>query len=321
MSIYKDSEFGSSCVINLISRPNTQGNLDVYRLHRLPLANINRKQRLKRKLKQHRKEKLATATFNRNDELKKLMEIQATETSSRKTFKTFTPLEAFEEIEKQYKSKIDESIDMCMKLGIDSKKSDQQVRGIVVMPSGTGREVKIAIFTSQENMRFAEKAGADMIIGIDVIKDLDPEKIPFDKLIATSDVIKNLKPFGRTIGPLGLMPNAKSGTLVEPSELESTVKNFKEGRIEVKNDNFSIIHACIGKRRFTKEQLLINFQAIVRRLQQLRPEKQKGEYFVWCKISRSKGPSLSIKVDSLFADSPQAQTQSQSQTQSNESVQ
>ena len=139
-----------------------------------------------------------------------------------------------------------------------------------------------------------------MIVNLDLIREITADNLPFDKLISTHDVIKNLKPFGKSIGPLGLMPNVKSGTLVNGDELAETVKNLKAGRIEVKNDSFSIVHACLGKRRFTKEALLTNMKAIIQSVHKVKPEKTKGDYFVWCKISRSRGPSLSVNVESLI---------------------
>ena len=138
-----------------------------------------------------------------------------------------------------------------------------------------------------------------MIINLEQIRDITAENLSFDKLICTNDVIKNLKPFGKTIGPLGLMPNVKSGTLVNGEDIVETVKTLKAGRIEVKNDHHSIVHACLGKRRFTKEQLVDNMKAIIKSIDKIKPEKVKGEFFVWCKISRSKGPSLSVNVQSL----------------------
>lgn len=167
-------------------------------------------------------------------------------------------------------------------LGIDPIKSDQQVRGTVVLPAGTGRKITIAIFTSEENRKFAEAANADMIVDLNYISEITAENLAFDTLIATKEVIQKLKPLGRTIGPLGIMPNLKSGTLVTPEELELTVKTLKAGKIEFRNDTLGMVRACIGKRRFGHEDLLSNLKEIKTRLDDLRPDIIKPKsYYKW----------------------------------------
>lgn len=238
--------------------------------------------RMKKQLvKEFRRRKLAQASFNKSEELKKLSNYTP-EKSKKEDVKIYSPFEALSEIiENQPELPFDESIDLCIKLGIDPIKSDQQVRAVVTMPSGTGRENRVGIFTTDEHLPIAEKAGADLIVNLNMIQDLNPKEIPFDTLIATTEAVKLLKPFGRTIGPLGLMPNIKSGTLVSPDDLEETVKGFKAGRIEIRNDDYAIVHACIGKRRFGKQDLFANLKALVDTLHDRKPEKSKGAYFRW----------------------------------------
>jgi large subunit ribosomal protein L1 len=249
-------------------------------LHSIPAAFLNKRQIRKHKEKDQRVTKWATATFDKNEELKKLMML-GTEDQEKDIVNIYTPLEAIEEIKNQSIHKVDESIDICVKLGIDPVKSDQQIRGTIVLPGGIGREVKIAVFTSKDNIELAKNTQADMIIDLVRISEITAENLDFQKLVATKDVINLLKPYGRTIGPLGLMPNIKSGTLVETQDLQETIKILKAGRIEVKNDVFGIVHACIGKRKFEKERLLENLKTIAEFLKQLKPEKARGEYFKW----------------------------------------
>lgn len=238
--------------------------------------------RLKKQLiKEFRNRKLAQASFNKSEELKKLSNYTPEKTKKEDEI-IYTPYEALKEIlANQEQLPFDESIDLCIKLGIDPIKSDQQVRAVVPMPSGTGRENRVGIFTTDEHLSIAEKAGADLIVNLNMIQDLNPKEIPFDTLIATTEAVKLLKPFGRTIGPLGLMPNIKSGTLVSPDALADTVKGFKAGRIEIRNDDYAIVHACIGKRRFGKDDLFTNLKALVDTLHSKKPEKSKGAYFRW----------------------------------------
>lgn len=278
--LMRSSTSAATCLNQRFRLP--EGNLQVNSLTHLPMAFLNKRQRVKIRMKEYRKKKQSEASFNKTTELRKIMNIEVVQNkSSKDDVVILEPAEAFKEIEAQMKTHIDESIDLCIKLGIDPVKSDQQVRATVTLPAGTGREVKVAIFTSQENMALAQNSGADLIVDLNHIRDLTAETLSFDKLVATSEVIKLLKPFGRTIGPLGLMPNVKSGTLVEPNELLDTVKILKAGRIEVRNDNHAIVHACIGKRRFPNESLLENLKAVVSKLNQIKPENLKGEYFKW----------------------------------------
>mmetsp|Transcript_15588 Transcript_15588/g.15401 ORF Transcript_15588/g.15401 Transcript_15588/m.15401 type:complete len:262 (+) Transcript_15588:2-787(+) len=212
---------------------SVKGNLDVYRLHSTPMAMLNKRQRLKIALKQQRKEKLMRMRGET---------VKGPNTNSEE--EEHPPAEeVLEKIETEMKTHIDESIDIIIKLGIDPTKSQQQVRGTIVLPAGSGRDRKIAIFTTDQHSELAKESGADMFPTLEEISQITADNIEFETLLATKDAIKFLKPLGRTIGPLGLMPNLKSGTLVDPEELVSTVKVLKAGKIEVRNDHQAIIHA------------------------------------------------------------------------------
>lgn len=247
----------------------------------LPIRNLNKKQKIKLRVRELRKRKLSQASFNKAEELRKLSNYTSDAASEKKDEKIYSPLEALEEINKQPECPHDESIDLCIKLGIDPIKSDQQVRAVVPLPGGTGREVKVAIFTTDAFMDIAKEAGADLIVDLNHIRELNSKNLTFDILLTTKESINLLKPFGKTIGPLGLMPNIKSGTLVDSSELQSTVKVLKAGRIEVRNDDSGILHACIGKRRFPQDALYDNLKSLVNTLNEKKPEKAKGIYYRW----------------------------------------
>lgn len=254
------------------------GNLNILKLHNLPMAFLNKRQRRKIRERNQRQQRYRQASFIKSEAFK-----VASQNTKKDEGIVYSLEEAFEEIESQDKPEnIDESIDVCIKLGIDPIKSDQQVRAVVELPAGTGREIKVAVFTSQESMPIAQKAGADMIVDLDHISEITAETLQFDTLLATRDVINLLRPFGRTIGPLGLMPNVKSGTLVNPDELQSTVKSLKAGKIEIRNDSHAVLHACLGKRRFTREQLIENFEAIGEKLKEKKPDLiQAKKYIKW----------------------------------------
>jgi len=171
------------------------------RLFNFPSFSISKSQRRNRGLRKYRSEIQKQATFNKADALKDLVQIQVKETGAGKDLKIYSPMEAIEDIkEKQDPHKTDENINLYIRLGIDATKSDQQVRGTIVLPAGTGKETKVAIFTSDDFKHIAAKTKADMIIDLNHIKEITPDNLKFDVLVATNDVIKLLKPFGRTIG-------------------------------------------------------------------------------------------------------------------------
>jgi large subunit ribosomal protein L1 len=169
----------------------------------------------------------------------------------------------------------------------------------VTLPAGTGKEIRVAIFTSDDFKHIAEKTKADMIIDITRISELTADNIDFDELVATKDVIKQLKPYGRTIGPLGLMPNIKSGTLVDPDDLEDTINNLKAGQIEIRADSNSLIVANLGKRKFTQDELYTNFKAVIKAIEGMKPEKIKSKYYKWCKMNRTQGTAISVDVEPM----------------------
>lgn len=194
-------------------------------------------------------------------------------------------------------SKKNESIDMIIRLGIDTNVSSQQVRGTVVMPGGTSKEETICVLTSPDYEGIATEAGADMLVTEELLNQIqETGEVGFSKLIATRESVKDLKPFARVLGPLGLFPNAKSGTLVGTNDLEETIKTFKAGKIELRSDIGGQIKACLGKATFDNEKLISNFDAVIDFLKRAKPEEFKGLYMKKATVSSSTGRGLKLDI-------------------------
>lgn len=186
---------------------------------------------------------------------------------------------------------------MIIRLGIESNMSSQQVRGTVVMPGGTSKEETICVLTTSDFKDRASEAGADMFVTEELLKTIqETGEVGFSKLIATRESVKELKPFARVLGPLGLFPNAKSGTLVSTADLEETIKTFKAGQIEVRSDVGGQVKACLGKASFDNEKLQANFDAVMTFLRNSKPEEFKGTFFKKATVSSSTGRGLKLDI-------------------------
>ncbi|AWD32807.1 50S ribosomal protein L1 [Candidatus Kinetoplastibacterium sorsogonicusi] len=190
-------------------------------------------------------------------------------------------------------AKFNESIDVAIQLGVDPKKSDQIVRGSVVLPSGSGKIVRVAVFTQGINVEVAKNAGADIVGLEDLANEIKSGNINFDILIATPDSMKIVGTLGQILGPKGLMPNPKVGTVT--NDVAGAVKNAKSGQVQYRTDKVGIIHASIGKSSFSVEDLKVNFSALIDALQKDRPTAAKGVYLR--KISLSSTMGIGIKID------------------------
>ena len=191
-------------------------------------------------------------------------------------------------------AKFDESIEAHISLFIDPKYADQQLRTTVTLPHGVGKQVKIAVLTNDENFDEATKAGADIVGNDELIEDITQGVINFDLLIATPNMMPKLAKLGRVLGPKGLMPSPKSGTV--SSTLTTTLTDFKKGKFEYKADKTGIVHVTIGKVDFTTTQLVENLTAFYNSIEKNRPSGVKGKYFKSLSICSTMGPS--IKLDS-----------------------
>ena len=192
-----------------------------------------------------------------------------------------------------------ESVDVSINLGVDPSKSDQNVRGAIVLPSGTGKKVRVAVFAQGDNAEKAQNAGADIVGFEDLGEEIKGGKIDFDVLIATPDAMRLIGQLGKVLGPRGLMPNPKTGTVT--SDIESAVKNSKSGQVQFRTDKGGLVHGRVGQLGFTVEQIKENIQALLADLKKAKPAAAKGVYLKKLTLSSTMGPGLSIDQASLDA--------------------
>jgi large subunit ribosomal protein L1 len=195
-------------------------------------------------------------------------------------------------------TKFVESVELHANLNIDPKYADQQLRTTVTLPNGIGKEIKIAVLTNEENFSEAKSAGAIIVGNDDLIEQINQGNIQFDLLIATPNMMPKLAKLGRVLGPKGLMPSPKSGTV--SSTLPTTITEFKKGKFEYKADKTGIVHVSFGKSNFTENQLIENLKELYKSIEQNRPSGVKGKYFKSLFICTSMGPSLKLDLDSFL---------------------
>lgn len=205
--------------------------------------------------------------------------------------------EALALVKKTASAKFDESVDVAVNLGIDPRKSDQNVRGSAVMPRGTGKTVRVAVFAEGEAAAAARKAGADIVGFQDLADQVKAGNLNFDVVIATPEAMRIVGQLGQILGPRGLMPNPKVGT-VTPNAAKA-VENAKAGQVQYRADKAGIVHCAIGKMSFTEEALKENFLALVAALQKARPTAAKGIYVKRVTLSATMGPGVRVDQGSL----------------------
>lgn len=206
----------------------------------------------------------------------------------------YTAREAFDLVKTLAPAKFDETVEVVFNLGIDARKADQLVRGTVSLPHGTGREVRVAVFAPPEKEAEAQQAGADIVGGAELIEKLQAgQELEADVAIATPGMMAEVGKLGRVLGPRGLMPNPKSGTVTD--DLAKTVAEFKGGKIEYRNDRYGNVHVPIGKVSFDTEQLFDNLHELASEIQRAKPAGAKGRYMRGMTVSSTMGPG--VKVD------------------------
>jgi len=211
--------------------------------------------------------------------------------------KAYNALEAFKLLQDTASAKFRESIDLSVNLGIDSRKSDQAIRGSVILPKGTGREIRVAVFTGAANADAARTAGADIVGLDDLAEKVKAGEMNFDVVVATPDAMRVVGQLGQILGPRGLMPNPKDGTVT--TDVVAAVKNAKSGQVRYRTDKGGIIHCSIGKVDFSAADLAENLQAVLVALKKAKPSSSKGVYFKKVTVSSTMGAGLQIDLSSV----------------------
>jgi large subunit ribosomal protein L1 len=212
----------------------------------------------------------------------------------------YAPDEAVRLVRETASARFQETVEVHLRLGVDPRQADQQVRGTVVLPHGTGRSVRVAAFAKGEKAREAEAAGADVVGAEDLIERVQGGWMEFDVAVATPDVMNLVSRLGRILGPRGLMPNPKAGTVT--MEVGRAVRELRAGKIEFRLDKAGIIHAVVGKTGFTEAQLLENLTALVDAVVRARPASAKGQYLRSVVIASTMGPG--VRIDPARAQAP-----------------
>lgn len=211
--------------------------------------------------------------------------------------KQYSVEDAFALLQKMPPAKFVEAVDLAVNLGVDPRKSDQAVRGSIVLPHGTGRSIRIAVFTSSANVEAATKAGADLVGLEDLAEQVKGGKIDFDVLLATPDAMRVVGQLGQILGPRGLMPNPKDGTVT--TDIANAVKNAKIGQVRYRTDKAGVVHCTIGKIQFSSQNLTDNLNAVLGALKKAKPSAAKGIYFKRITVSTTMGPGLTLDISSL----------------------
>tara|TARA_B100000214_G_C23902256_1_gene597085 strand:+ start:122 stop:814 length:693 start_codon:yes stop_codon:yes gene_type:complete len=193
--------------------------------------------------------------------------------------------------------KFDETVEISFNLGVDPKHSDQLVRGTVSLPNGTGKNIKVLVISKGEKLKEAENAGADFFGSDEMLSKIKSGWIEFDVLVATPDMMAELGKLGKFLGPRGLMPNPKSGTVT--NDIEKAVKELKAGKIQFRTEKAGIIHVGVGKVGFKETELVENIKALTKELNRLKPSSTKGTYMKKINISSSMGPGIKVDLGSI----------------------
>ena len=212
--------------------------------------------------------------------------------------KLYTKEEACKLVKETSNSKFDDTVEIAMHLNVDTKKADQQLRGAILLPNGTGKDKKVLVIAKGDQAKAAKEAGADFVGDVDMLEKIEKENwFGFDSLIATPETMPLLGKLGRVLGPKGLMPNPKTGTVT--TDVAKAVNDIKAGRVEYRTDTFGNVHSIIGKVSFTEEKLLENLNSFVNTIMKQKPATVKGDFVKNISISSTMGPGIKISLNSF----------------------
>ena len=208
--------------------------------------------------------------------------------------KLYTPAEAMDLVKKTATAKFDETIELHVRLGVDPKYPDQQVRGAIVLPNGTGKSKRVLVFAKGEKVKEAEAAGADFVGSDEIVQKIQGGWLDFDVAVATPDMMGTVGRLGKILGPRGLMPNPKLGTVT--MDLQKAISEVKAGKVEYRTDKAGNVHVSIGKASFDAEKLQQNFQALIDTLIRVKPAAAKGQYIRSITVAATMGPGVPVQI-------------------------
>ena len=208
----------------------------------------------------------------------------------------YDPTEAVKLVKEVSFVKFDETVELHLRTGLDPRNADQQLRGTVVLPHGLGKDVHVVVFAEGEGAKLAEEAGADDVGSDDLVKKIEDGWTDFDVALATKETMSKVTRLGRVLGPRGLMPNPRSGTVVEPEDLPKAVRDAKAGRVEFRLDRTALVHVAVGKVSLDAEQLLENVATLVEAIVKSRPPGAKGQYIKSATLTTTMGPGIKLDL-------------------------
>jgi len=210
--------------------------------------------------------------------------------------RAYSPEEAIGLAKKTSYTKFDETVELHLRMGVDPRHADQQVRGVALLPNGLGKPLRVLVFTQGEAQKIAQDAGADSVGGDEVIKKIEEGWLEFDIAVATPDMMPKIGRLGKILGRKGLMPNPKSATIAQPADLPRVIADARKGRVEFKLDKTAIIHTPVGKVSFDDKKLLENLSAIVEAIVKAKPSGAKGQYIKTATLTTSMGPGIKLDL-------------------------